>query len=169
MRSNAVGGRLLNSSLSWDGAVMMPLHYTTIVAEVYSPPSHWRQGPVRGTIWRFSSFVLWFEMVPSLLGTGYKLIETVYGEEKNILYWADIKQPRQDKISCTGMTSPTNQQRKDLYRWTSWVGGGRSRGEGRSRWRPHLQLVRALLRPCFKRFRTILLLLWAFIRLEPLD
>ena len=25
MRSNAVGGRLLNSSLAWDGAVMMPL------------------------------------------------------------------------------------------------------------------------------------------------
>jgi hypothetical protein len=27
MRSNAVGGRLLNSSLAWDGAVMMPLQY----------------------------------------------------------------------------------------------------------------------------------------------
>jgi hypothetical protein len=28
MRSNAVGGRLLNSSLAWDGAVMMPLQCT---------------------------------------------------------------------------------------------------------------------------------------------
>jgi hypothetical protein len=36
MRSNAVGGRLLNSSLAWDGAVMMPLHYFIFIHTVIS-------------------------------------------------------------------------------------------------------------------------------------
>ncbi len=38
MRSNAVGGRLLNSSLAWDGAVMMPLQF------LHTNPSQYRKG-----------------------------------------------------------------------------------------------------------------------------
>ncbi len=53
--------------------------------------------------------------VSSLLGDGVKRIELVYGEEKNILYWADLSNQGRTKISCTDMTSPTNQPRKDLF------------------------------------------------------
>jgi hypothetical protein len=39
----------------------------------------------------------------------------VYDEEKNILHWADKSSQGITKISCTGMPSPTNQQRKDPF------------------------------------------------------
>jgi hypothetical protein len=45
---------------------------------------------------------------------GDKKIEIVYGEEKNILYWA-LEQPRQNKNLCTDTTSPTKQPRKDPF------------------------------------------------------
>jgi hypothetical protein len=48
-----------------------------------------------------------------LLGDGDKGIEILYGEEKNILYWAVSSSPGRTKISCTSMKSPTNQTRKD--------------------------------------------------------
>ncbi len=56
-----------------------------------------------------------------LLGDGDKGIKIVYGgEEKNILYWPTIEQPRQkNKIYCTGTTSPTNQPRKDPFHLSS--------------------------------------------------
>jgi hypothetical protein len=38
-----------------------------------------------------------YDCLPSLLGVGDNGIEKVYGEEKNIFYWADyIEQPRQN-------------------------------------------------------------------------
>ncbi len=37
MRSNAVGGRLLNSSLAWDGAIMMPLQ---VLVRISHPDTH---------------------------------------------------------------------------------------------------------------------------------
>jgi hypothetical protein len=45
----------------------------------------------------------------SLLGDGDKLIDIVYGDEKNILRWADQSKQGATKISCTGTTGPTNQ------------------------------------------------------------
>jgi hypothetical protein len=49
--------------------------------------------------------------LPILLGEGDKGIEIVYGEEKNILYWADYIVARcWTKPDTTG---PTNQPRKD--------------------------------------------------------
>jgi hypothetical protein len=53
--------------------------------------------------------------LPSLLGDGDKGIEKVYGEEKNILYWADESSQGRTKISCTGTTSPTNQPSKGPF------------------------------------------------------
>jgi hypothetical protein len=35
--------------------------------------------------------------LPSLLGDGDKGIKIVFGEDKNILYWAELEQPRQNK------------------------------------------------------------------------
>jgi hypothetical protein len=37
------------------------------------------------------------DCLPSLLGDGDKLIEMVYGEEKNVLYLVAYRQPRQNK------------------------------------------------------------------------
>ncbi len=48
-----------------------------------------------------------------MLGDEDTSIEIVYGEEKNILYWADQSSRGIKKISCTGTTSPTNQTKKD--------------------------------------------------------
>ncbi len=45
--------------------------------------------------------------LPRLLGNGVKGIEIVYGEDKNILYWADY--------SSQGTTGPTNQLRKEPF------------------------------------------------------
>jgi hypothetical protein len=46
------------------------------------------------------------------LDDGDKIIEIVYGEEKNILFWADQSSQGRIKVSCTGITSPMNQPRK---------------------------------------------------------
>ncbi len=51
--------------------------------------------------------------LPSLLGDGDKEIVIVYGEEKSILCWAERAAKAEQKFSCTGTTSPTNQPRKD--------------------------------------------------------
>jgi hypothetical protein len=53
--------------------------------------------------------------LPSLLGDGDKGIEIVYGEEKNYFVLGRLEQPRQNKISFTVMTSPTNQLRMDPF------------------------------------------------------
>ncbi len=41
--------------------------------------------------------------------------QMVYGEEKNIFYWADHSSQGGIKVFCTGTTSPTNQPRKDPF------------------------------------------------------
>jgi hypothetical protein len=55
-------------------------------------------------------------LLPSLLSDGDKWPKKVYGDEKHILYWADYSNQGRTKISFTGTTSQSNQQRKDhLY------------------------------------------------------
>ncbi len=44
-----------------------------------------------------------------------RLLEIVYGEEKNILYWADQSSQGRIGVSCTGTTSQMNQPRKDPF------------------------------------------------------
>jgi hypothetical protein len=52
---------------------------------------------------------------PACWEMGTKGIEKVYGEEKNILYWAYYSSLVNTKISCIGTTSPTNQPRKPFH------------------------------------------------------
>jgi hypothetical protein len=52
----------------------------------------------------------WHGCLPSLLGT----------VSKKKLYWGRLKQPKgRAKISCTSMTSPTNQPREDPFHLSS--------------------------------------------------
>jgi hypothetical protein len=53
------------------------------------------------------------------MGDGDKEIEVVYGEEKNILYWADLTSQGRTEISSTGTASPMNQPRKNPFHWSS--------------------------------------------------
>ncbi len=53
--------------------------------------------------------------LPRLLGDGDKGIEKMYGEEKNILYWAYYSSLVNTKISCTGTTVPTSQPRNHSH------------------------------------------------------
>jgi hypothetical protein len=52
--------------------------------------------------------------LPSLLGDVDKRIEIVFGEEKNIFYWAKSSKGR-TKISCTVTKSPMNQPRNNSF------------------------------------------------------
>jgi hypothetical protein len=54
-------------------------------------------------------------ILPSLLGDRDKGIVIVYGEETNILYWADKISQGRTKFLCTCTASPTNQPRKDSF------------------------------------------------------
>jgi hypothetical protein len=54
-----------------------------------------------------------------LLGDGEKGIEIVCAEKKNILYWADKNSQGRPKISCTDLTSPTNQPGMDPFHFYS--------------------------------------------------
>jgi hypothetical protein len=56
---------------------------------------------------------------PSLLDNGDRGIEIVYSEEKKYFVMGRLGQQRQNKISCTGKTSPTNQPRKEHFHLTS--------------------------------------------------
>ncbi len=55
------------------------------------------------------------DCLPSFLNNGYKRIETVCGEEKNIMYWADWSSQGRTKLTCTGTTSPMNQPWKEPF------------------------------------------------------
>ncbi len=56
------------------------------------------------------------DCLPKLLGDEDTNIKIVYGEEKNILYWADQSSQGRIKVSCTGATSQTNQPREHPFR-----------------------------------------------------
>jgi hypothetical protein len=55
------------------------------------------------------------DCLPSLLGDGDKEIEKVYGEEKIFCTGPTRTAKSEQKISCTGTASPTNQPRKDRF------------------------------------------------------